>query len=371
MKVSQSCALLKNFRAGLLSRPTIAVLTVAALVSWIGMESSPGAEPVDARTAPDPVKEVPATPFDAPPGTWTLAILPDTQKYTEKSPGIFLRQTEWIAAHKAKQNILFVLHEGDITQTNAPGEWEIAHQAMETLKRAKIPFALASGNHDVHAQRGNVVDRSSLLNKYFHESDYLNSEAVEYFEPGKLENTCHVFTAPQGRFLVLALEFGPRNDVLDWANKIVDEHPDCRVIVLTHAYLYCDDTRYDWSAKGAGQHANPKGTDLVQKSGDTANDGEDLWKKFVSRHRNIEFVFCGHVVFDGTGYLASKGELGNKVHQILANYQTRMNGGGGYFRLVQFLPDGLVRVKTYSPWYDCELTEPDQKFEFSTAKEQP
>lgn len=309
---------------------------------------------------------MPSTPFDAPPGTWTLVILPDTQKYTEKFPEIFLRQTEWIAAHKEKHRILFVLHEGDITQTNAPGEWKTAHEAMSTLTKAKIPYALASGNHDLTARRGNVVDRNSLLNEYFGTADYANSEAVGYFEPGRLENTWHLFTSPQGRFLVVSLEFGPRDEVLKWAGKVVGEHPDCRVIVLTHAYLYCDDTRYDWNAKKEKQHANPKGTDLVQKSGDTANDGEDMWKKLASRHRNIELVLCGHVVFDGTGFLQSKGEAGNTVHQILANYQNRLNGGGGYLRLLQFLPDGNVRVKTYSPWYDRWLAEPDQQFEFST-----
>jgi len=38
--------------------------------------------------------------------------------------------------------------------------------------------------------------------------------------------------------------------------------------------------------------------------------------------------------------------------------------GGGYFRLMQFLPDKkTVRVKTYSPWLDKWFTDDQQQFE--------
>ena len=30
-----------------------------------------------------------------------------------------------------------------------------------------------------------------------------------------------------------------------------------RVMVMTHAYLYSDNTRYNWPAYGTGQYANP------------------------------------------------------------------------------------------------------------------
>jgi len=77
------------------------------------------------------------------------------------------------------------------------------------------------------------------------------------------------------------------------------------------------------------------------------------------------------VLNNGTGYLVSTGEAGQHVHQILANYQTgvipdRESGGGGFLRLMHFLPDRkTVDVRTYSPWLDQWLTESDQQFTIS------
>ena len=74
------------------------------------------------------------------------------------------------------------------------------------------------------------------------------------------------------------------------------------------------------------------------------------------------------VLNDGAGYLLSTGEKGQKVHQILANYQAaveprRAYGGGGFLRLMQFHPDRkTVQVRSYSPWFDAWLTEPDHQF---------
>ena len=39
------------------------------------------------------------------------------------------------------------------------------------------------------------------------------------------------------KFLILTLEFKPRDETLAWANRIVAEHPDYRTIVVTHGYL--------------------------------------------------------------------------------------------------------------------------------------
>jgi hypothetical protein len=58
------------------------------------------------------VTTVPLTPFDAPAGTWTLAVLPDTQYYSQKYPDVFVRQTEWIVANRERHRIRFVAHEG-------------------------------------------------------------------------------------------------------------------------------------------------------------------------------------------------------------------------------------------------------------------
>lgn len=308
---------------------------------------------------------VPETPFDAPPGTWSLAVLPDTQTMTRLRPEMFVRQTEWIAKHRKSHDIRFVTQLGDITDNNVPEQWANAKKAADVLKSAGVPFSFLPGNHDL-GPNGGCADRSTLMNDFFKPEDYSNSAKVSYFETGRMENSAHEFDSPQGKYLVLALEFGPRDEVVVWADRVIGAHPDHRVIVTTHVYLFSDDTRYDFPAKGKTQTWNPN-TYGVAKLG-PVNDGEALWRKLVSKHANIRFVLNGHVLNDGAGRLSSPGASEKTVHQILSNYQggvkpDRPFNGGGFLRLMRFFPDGkTVDVKTYSPWLDEWLTDEQQQF---------
>ena len=98
------------------------------------------------------------------------------------------------------------------------------------------------GNHDL----GNNSDKrdSKLFNEYF---PYIKHSQMRHFggafEEGKMDNVWYSFKAGGLEWLVLCLEFGPRNMVLDWAGKIIDSHPTYKVIINTHAYMYSDDTR--------------------------------------------------------------------------------------------------------------------------------
>ena len=127
-------------------------------------------------------------------------------------------------------------------------------------------------------------------------------------------------------------------------------------MICTHGYLNWDGTLY--SHNGSAKQSW-ESYDYVPG----INDGEDLWQKLVSRHANVVFVFCGHVVKTGAARLTSKGVYGNDVYQMLADYQMRAQGGEGYLRLVEFLPDGkTVQVKSYSPLLDNYLTDDAQQF---------
>ncbi|WP_367873013.1 metallophosphoesterase [Luteolibacter sp. Populi] len=311
-------------------------------------------------------EKIPVVPFDAPQGSWSLAVFPDSQSLTRLHPEVFIRQAEWVAAHKESHDIRFVAHLGDITDNNLPGQWQNAKTAMDVLKKAGVPYSLLPGNHDL-GKNGGSADRSTLLNDFFKPEDYSNSRSVEYFEAGRLENSAHGFSSPHGEFLILALEFAPRNPVVAWANQQAAAHPHHTVIVTTHAYMFSDDTRYDFAKYGTKQTWNPKTYPLAKL--DEVNDGEDLWQKLVSQHENIRFTLNGHVLNDGAGRTVNPGKGGRNVHQILSNYQhgvkpDRPYHGGGYFRLMQFLADRkTVRVKTYSPWLDKWFDGPEQQFE--------
>jgi len=338
-----------------------------------------------AQTTSSYASILPTTPFDSPPGSWTLAVLPDTQNYAESFPAVYDRQCEWIVANQKKHNILFVAHEGDITESNNPPQWENARKSMSLLNSAGIPYTLIPGNHDTGPTGNRCADRSTLLNDYFSESDFKASSAYGLFEPGKLQNNWHHFDTPTGKFLIVGTEYCPRDAVVDWVKDIVAKNAGRKAILLTHYYLYSDSTRFDLRQSKKGQMNMNHWKSLAADG--RANDGQDLWEKVVAPSNNVLLTLNGHVLNNGTGHLVSKANDGHPVHQILANYQAvveiddgaggipfgrqsgdykpinRAFGGGGFLRLMQFQPDGMtVAVKTYSPWYDRWLTQADQQF---------
>jgi hypothetical protein len=299
-------------------------------------------------------------------GSWVLGVLPDTQYYALRFPGIFQIQTDWLARNAKRLNVLFAVHLGDITDRNSPAEWNQARQAMRRLDEA-IPYAMVPGNHD-YGPNGNASTRETLLNRFFPFRELASRPGFGgAMEMGKLDNTYHLFEAGQRKWIVLALEWGPRESTIEWANSVMARHPDHVGVLITHAYMNNNDRRYDHTDDEHSQTWNPHHYDTPGG----VNDGEELWQKLVRKH-NFALVLNGHVLGDGTGYLASENDTGTTTHQMLSNYQMRQMGGEGYLRLLEFLPDGrTVRVRSYSPVYEKFLLDPDQHFEFHLDQPMP
>ena len=233
-----------------------------------------------------------------------------------------------------------------------------------------VPYAIAPGNHDYGGQgqnRTTLFDNGVAGQNYYGVgSPYAAQPSIGGFYtgdgPGKTDNSWHTFSANGENWLVVALEWGPRDAVVQWADQVVTDHPDYNTILVTHAYMYYDDTIYDWATKGSSQSWNPHSYGIQNLPGGV-NDGQELWDKLVKKHENMKFVFNGHVLGDGTGKRATLGDNGNVVHQILANYQFNVQGGQGDMRVLEFKPDGeTVVVRTYSPVLDRYNTAADQEF---------
>lgn len=290
-------------------------------------------------------------------GSWTFVLLPDTQNYARSHPQTFISQTRWIADQAAERNIAFVAALGDITNDNNAEQWKNAKAAYSLLD-GKVPYALQLGNHDF---RPNVFQRKSQVNKYF--PPELVQKSPTYggvYERGKLDNAYYLFSAGGRDWVVLSLEFAPRDGVLKWANKVLDVYSDRSAMICTHAYIARDGQRFDHTRKAA-----PRMSAGVSEG---INDAEQMWRKLVSKHANVVFVFCGHVGLEKPGRLASKGVAGNTVHELLSDYQRCPNGGDGYLRLVEFLPDGrTVQVKTYSTTRNDYKTDPTNQFTLEIA----
>lgn len=305
---------------------------------------------------------------------FTLIVLPDTQGYadirhkeTQKHwPGIgdqrscFFTQTEWIKKNRQKRNIVMVAHVGDITQTEHEEEWKIADAAFKTIDN-HVPYILCSGNHDMGyspRHRKTSHSRESRFSSYFkpsrfttnplYDSHFGSNRNLHFREEEKIENYYLFLKAGGMKFLLLTLEFKPRDETLAWANKVVAQYPDYRTIIVTHAYL-------------TGKKGHRTGVDSYSVKG---NSGKSIWEKFISRHKNIFLVLSGHAL---ENLLTSKGKNGNTVHQVQADYWywdiPEIKAGSGFLRIMTFRPDqNIIDVQTYSPVLDRFLTRPKSKF---------
>lgn len=301
---------------------------------------------------------VPVPPVDAAPiayDPWTLVVLPDTQGYTYVHPDVWYAQTRWIAEHAAELDVQLVAHVGDITEWNTPGEWDVVARGLADLDGV-APLVLVPGNHDYDV----TVERVSRLSQYW-SPDALRATPSfgGLFQADRTDNS-YVVTQIRGQpWLVLGLEWGPRDVVLDWASDVLDAHPDHHVVVVTHAYTYLDNQRYDWATQGQRQLYNPH--NYVGVAWPEVNDGEEIWQKLVAPRASVDLVVSGHVPDAGVGRLSSEAAGGKVVHQLLANFQSGPMGGNGYLRLLTFHWD-RIEVRTYSPYLDDFETSPAHDF---------
>ncbi len=293
--------------------------------------------------------------------SFTVVVLPDTQYYAREYPEILAAQVAWIARERDRAGIALVAHEGDIVDADDPAQWQRAASSLHALD-GLVPVLLSAGNHDYRREGRQHIDRQTSINRYFWPTPVGGTvEDAGTFEPGRLENSYLLMSAPGGPWLVLSLEFGPRDAALAWAEKLLDRHAGVPAILVTHAYLDADGTRYDHVGH-PGQLWNPHRYFAPDAAGGV-NDGQEIWDKLVSRHDNLRFVLCGHALDDGTGRLTSRRPDGTVVQEILANFQTSALGGGGYLRVMRFAPaQRTVAVQTYSPYLDRWKRDPDNEF---------
>ena len=243
---------------------------------------------------------------------FTLAILPDTQIYTNSYPEIFTIQTQWLVNNIDKLNIAFVLHEGDIQHTNTEDQWKRAYSSMSLLD-GKIPYAVVKGNHDMGPEGKCEVRESPLFEKFFPVDKYIGLNTFGgTFDPNLLDNSYHLFEKADIGWLILALEHLPRDRVLDWANDISAFHKDRKIIILTHSHVYKDNKLH-------GEEPCPTDNFGIINSPEGANNGIQTWDKLIRKHNNMTFVFNGH--FLDIRRFSAKGDHGNIIHQMLAKYR--------------------------------------------------
>lgn len=321
--------------------------------------------------------------------SWSMIMLPDPQTYQKygRNQPLFELMTAWIVENIDKLNIKLVMCTGDLVEQNeminpdgktanqpSKSQWESVARAFGRLD-GKVPYVLAAGNHDYGYET--IVERHTNYNKYFPvDKNFLNQKGIREVALNAdgiptLENAAYEFTSPKGRkFLLLTLEFAPRDTIINWANKTVaqEKYKNHTAMILTHSYL------------------NAKNEPIEKEDYKIAegNYGAAIWRKLVQPASNIQMVFSGHIgapdnVRAHLGFRQDKNAAGKKVSQMVFNAQALGggwygNGGDGWLRILEFLPDGkTVRVKTFSPFFAISpttqqfawRTESYDQFEFS------
>lgn len=301
-----------------------------------------------------------------------MVLLPDPQTYVkfERNQPILELMTTWIKENIDSLNIKLVLCTGDLVEQNeminpdglkanqsSGQQWTSVARAFGKLD-GRVPYVTAAGNHDYGYTSAD--NRKSNFGTYFPVTkNFLSQEMVR--EVGlngqaipTLENAAFEFTSPFGRkFLVLSLEFAPRDTIVSWAKKVVDQekYKGHTVLVLTHSYL------------------NAKNEHIVKENYplQDVNCGEALWQKLVQPSKNIQLVFAGHIGAPNNpkahvAFRTDKNAGGKKVQQMVFNAQALGggwygNGGDGWLRILEFLPDNkTIKVRTFSPLFAISPT---------------
>ncbi|KIL43783.1 cell wall-binding repeat-containing protein [Jeotgalibacillus campisalis] len=270
-------------------------------------------------------------------GKFKIAIIPDTQVYSNHFPEIFNSQTEWLADHYEEEDIQFSMHVGDLVDGNELRQWENADRSMKTLDDAGMPYGVTIGNHDMGGNGANYVD-------YFGKSRMETKPGYIAHSEDEL-NSAYTFSAEGREFLVLFLNIDATDEDLAWGQSMLDAHPEKPTIMITHTLIKPD-----------GSQDN---VPYVRKS--DGNSPQAIFDEFIATNNQIFMTVNGHD--HGAFNITRSNNEGLEVNQYLVDYQGGTKGGNGYLRLIEFdLNNDTLSHTTYSPYVDDYMTDRYNEF---------
>jgi len=292
---------------------------------------------------------------------FSIAILPDTQYYTEESQGgsnaLFTAQTDWIIKNREKENIVYVVHVGDIVDEGdkQPEQWANAVKAIYPLEKPQpglpygIPYGLTVGNHDQDPSQFPISGKSYHYNKYFG-VDHFKGRPY-YGGHYKNDNDSHydLFSAGGMDFIVIYIEYDAfdedQENMNNWAVDLLDKYSGRKAIVVSHYII------------GFNKVA---GTNLGGEA-EFGKQGKRMYDRLKTKP-NLFMMLCGHVGANGEGYRQDT-YAGKTVKTFLSDYQSRPKGGNGLMRLMKFSPEkDLISVQTLSPYLGSYEKDGDSEF---------
>lgn len=277
-----------------------------------------------------------------------IAVFGDIQYLTNSVYDyVFRSSLEWILKASEKIDISCVLHTGDITQSDEVlSEWPYFDREVRGFAE-KIPFISVIGDHDYTWDNDAlIVDRNKTHFSKHVSFPSVTSRIEATFEENRMENIVIRNEIHGERYDFLLLEFGPRKEVVEWANKWVASHPEVKYILINHEYL----------EKGGGRRV--KGLKCVSRLRNTTyTTPDELWEQLIKCNDNIVCVLCGHVA----GLYAvtfEKNDFGREVCQIQHNIQSPQYRYDNWLMLWTFPKTGddaivsIVNTKTNAMYDD-------------------
>lgn len=278
-----------------------------------------------------------STPSQSSNSSWfSLVSMPDTQSEVirDVKSGVSPRDLvdkdmKWIVNNRNDRNIQVVVGPGDLTHAAALGSnasvntkikkmWASISGSYKILDNAGIPYSITNGNHDTAAvslsTKANSYGARSVLHNQaalFRDTSLLNKtfpvtragmNGLTLKDSNRIENSYRTFRVKNTNWLVLAMEYSPRREVVDWAKSVVSSHPSYNVVIVTHQYMQSGGTKLYTSCNAS---------DCVTT--------QQLHDELVMRYPNVKILFSGHTIVEAT--LEETSSAGNKVVQ----YKTTMH----------------------------------------------
>ncbi|MCM1152690.1 MAG: metallophosphoesterase [Muribaculum sp.] len=307
-----------------------------------------------------------------------IFVIGDVQEYTNNDKDIqyLSRSVKWINNWQlSHNNISAVVCVGDISDKNKDEQWQRADNCF-SLFDPLLTFIPVTGNHDYTwspSPEGYYFNGKHIVNSMFvydrNSSGFdglsclqsLKPRISHRFEEGKSDNII-VPIDINGRWVdIIALEFAPRREVIQWADSIVKSNPDRRYIFLTHEFL----TRYGQIVKDEDLPHS-----IRQFYSDDVYTPTQIWEKLIYPNDNIMFVICGHNGF--LSYRTDKNAAGRNVVSLLFNLQYINHGGNGYLLKLNFPNDSdEVLVSVPNSEKNQQMKNPISQFSFSISDQQP
>ena len=197
---------------------------------------------------------------------WKFVILGDTQDLSAHRPDLFFNATQWIAN---QSNIIYVTQMGDLVDDRDNlTQWQTAYNAMHILD-GHAEWGAVPGNHDLQAMPINgtasAVEDTTNYNRFFGE--------------------CEHYDIVKNQFIFIYVRF----DHLDYAESVIQDHPNLYAIIVTHSFLFSE-SLYDES-----------------------------FLDRVAKFDNVIAILSGHHI--GSIFVRRPNSRGGEISLILTNYQ--------------------------------------------------